>query len=621
MALMDQLSLLIILTAALVTPLTMAWLRLSILPTAVVEILVGILLGPSAFNLVHSNTTLTLLSNTGVIFLLFLSGMEIDFSLFNRRRVPQTPLAAKVASQAPKYSPVFLAVTSYVSIVILALVLGWGCVWLGLFKDPWLAAIIFMTISLGIVIATLKEKELLSKPFGQTILLIAALGEIVPLFALTLYASIFGSHSRSLWLLLLIFLAAGILFLRFKPFFNFYERINKSTTQLDIRLAFFLIFSLVVIAESVGAEGILGAFVAGIVMKLLQPHEDTKVRLDGIGYGFFIPIFFMMSGADLNLRQLLAQPATLLLIPAFFAAYLLAKVAVYAILRLRFKRQNSLAGAAISSVTITMVLAVLQVAKTMHAVTTQQSGAFLLAAILTCVLGPLVFNLSYVAEAEDLKKTTVHFIGTNLWTVPVAQQLAKSWYTISMYTDKAANYRTYNSEVSVDLLDTLEPADVEQQNAFDADIVVLGHFNATKNYQLAKAAKAYGVSRVIARFEDRNVLDAREDELTDLGIEVFNTPNVNIAMLRSLIETPATSQLLTSSATTVYEVTLRNRRYTEQAIRQLPFVGDITISQIFRDRHFIRPTGATTLKFNDRLIFTSSPETAREIRRELGILN
>lgn len=618
---MDQLSLLIILTAALVTPLTMAWLRLSVLPTAVVEILVGILLGPSALNLVHSNTTLTLLSNTGVIFLLFLSGMEIDFSLFTRRRVPQTPLAAKVASQAPKYSPVFLAVTSYASIVVLALALGWGCVWLGLFKDAWLAAIIFMTISLGIVIATLKEKELLSKPFGQTILLIAALGEIVPLFALTLYASIFGSNSRSLWLLLLIFLAAGILFLRFKPFFNFYERINKSTTQLDIRLAFFLIFSLVVIAESVGAEGILGAFVAGIVMKLLQPHEDTKVRLDAIGYGFFIPIFFMMSGAELNLRQLLAQPATLLLIPAFFIAYLLAKVAVYAVLRLRFHRKNALAGAAISSVTITMVLAVLQVAKTMHAVTSQQSGAFLLAAILTCVLGPLVFNLSYAAEAEDLKQTTVHFIGTNLWTVPVAQQLAKNWYTITMYTDKAANYRTYNSEVTVDLLDTLEPTAVEQQNVFDADIVVLGHFNATKNYQLAKAAKAYGVSRVIARFEDRNVLDAREDELTDLGIEVFNTPNVNIAMLRSLIETPATLQLLTSSTTTVYEVTLRNRRYTDQAIRQLPFIGDITISQIFRDRHFIRPTGATTLKFNDRLIFTSSPETAREIRRELGILN
>lgn len=618
---MNQLSLLIILAAALVTPLAMARFRLSLLPTAVVEILVGILLGPSALNMVHTNDTLTLLSNTGVIFLMFLSGMEIDFSLFGRRKTPQTPLAAKVANNAPKYSPVFLAGLSYLLIAVCSLLLGWGLVALKLFSDPWLAAIIFMTISLGIVIATLKEKELLSKPFGQTVLLIAALGEIVLLLSLTIYAAIFGSHNQSLWLILLIFVAAGVLFIRFKPFFNFYERINKSTTQLDIRLAFFLIFSLVVLAESVGAEGILGAFVAGIVMKLLQPREDTKVRLDAIGYGFFIPIFFMMSGANLNLRQLLAQPATLILIPAFFVAYLLAKVTVYGVLRLRFKRGNALAGTAMSAVTITMVLAVLQVAKAMHAVTSQQSGAFLLAAILTCVCGPLLFNMSYSAEAEDLKKTTVHFIGTNLMTVPVAQQLSQGWYDITMYTDKDTNYRTYNSEVNTQLLPELTPESAKAAGVFDANTVVLGHFNATKNYELAKAAKAYGVTRVIVRFEDRNVLDQRADELIALGIEVYNTPSVNIAMLRSLIETPTTLRLLTSSNTTVYEVTLRNRRYTDLAIRQLPFVGDITISRIYRDGHFLRPTGETLLKVNDRVIFTSSATTAREIRQKLGVLN
>ncbi|WP_341778988.1 cation:proton antiporter domain-containing protein [Levilactobacillus sp. HBUAS70063] len=618
---MDQVSLLIILTAALVTPLVMAKFKLTVLPTAVVEILVGIMLGPSLFNVVHTNDTLTLLSNTGVIFLMFLSGMEIDFSLFNRRKRPQTPLAAKVAGNAPKYSPVFIAVSSYVAIAISALLLGFICQWTGLFKDPWLAAIIFMTISLGIFIATLKEKELLSKPFGQTILLIAALGEIVPLFALTIYASIFGKGGKSLWLLLLVFLAAGILFRRFKPFFTFFERINKSTTQLDIRLAFFLIFSMVVIAESVGAEGILGAFVAGIVMKLLQPQEDTRTRLDGIGYGFFIPMFFMMSGVELNLRTLLSDSATILLIPAFLVAYLLAKAAVYFILRLRFKRGNAFAGMAITSATITMVLAVLQVAKTMKVVTSQQSGAFLLAAILTCVLGPLLFNTGYSAEAEDLKKSTVHFIGTNLLTVPVAQQLADSWYDISMYTDKPANYKTYNSEVNVSLLDSLDTHYVTDHDVFDADIVVLGHFNANKNYELAKAAKAYGVNRVIVRFEDRNVLDEREDELTSLGIEVYNTPNVNIAMLRSLIEAPTTLRLMTASTSAVYEVALRNRRYTDQQIRNLDFVGDVTISQIFRNGHFVRPTGSTLLKFNDRIIFTSTPEKAREIRRELGILN
>ncbi|HJE86007.1 MAG TPA: cation:proton antiporter, partial [Levilactobacillus hammesii] len=341
----------------------------------------------------------------------------------------------------------------------------------------------------------------------------------------------------------------------------------------------------------------------------------------GIGYGFFIPMFFMMSGVDLNLRTLLADSATLLLIPAFLVAYLLAKTAVYFILRLRFKRGNAFAGMAITSATITMVLAVLQVAKTMNVVTSQQSGAFLLAAILTCVLGPLLFNTGYSAEAEDLKKSTVHFIGTNLLTVPVAQQLADSWYDISMYTDKPANYKTYNSEVNVSLLDSLDTDYVTNQDVFDADIVVLGHFNANKNYELAKAAKAYGVKRVIVRFEDRNVLDEREDELTDLGIEVYNTPNVNIAMLRSLIEAPTTLRLMTASTSAVYEVALRNRRYTDQQIRNLDFVGDVTISQIFRNGHFVRPTGSTLLKFNDRIIFTSTPEKAREIRRELGILN
>jgi len=203
----------------------------------------------------------------------------------------------------------------------------------------------------------------------------------------------------------------------------------------------------------------------------------------------------------------------------------------------------------------------------------------------------------------------------------VAQQLADSWYDISMYTDKPDNYKTYNSEVNVHLLDSLESDYVEGQDAFDADIVVLGHFNASKNYELAKAAKAYGVKRVIARFEDRNVLDAREDELTDLGIEVYNTPNVNISMLRSLIETPTTLRLLTSTTSAVYEVALHNRRYTGLEIHSLPFVKDITISQIFRDGHFVRPTGSTTLKLNDRIIFTSNAATAREIRRELGILN
>ncbi len=514
---MDQLSLVIILLAALLIPLVMARFKLTLLPTAVIEIIVGVILGPSLFNLIHISETLTMLKGVGVIVLLFLSGLEIDFSLFSRRKNELTPLEQKQSADAPKYSPVTLAFLSYASIAVMSVILAVILKFTGLFSDIWLATILFLTISLGIVIAALKEKELLSKPFGQTILLISALGEVVPMLGLTFYASIYSPTSKSLWLLLIILLVAALLFLRFKAFFKFFDRINKSTTQLDVRLSFFVIVALVTVAESVGAEGILGAFMAGIVIKLLEPHEETKVRLDSIGYGFFIPIFFIMSGVGLNLRTLLSNKQTLILIPAFLVAYLLSKALVYPILRLRFKNGNAFAGAAMTSTTLTVVLAILQVAEHLHKLTSQQSGAFLLAAIITCVIGPLIFNKRYTSEAADVKATNVHFIGTNLLTVPVAQQLTKSGYDVHMYTDRETNYRAFNSEIDVHLLPNLVPSDLVDDLVFDTDVIVLGQSNTKENYRLAKAAKQYGVPRVIARFEDPNILDERKDTLIDMA--------------------------------------------------------------------------------------------------------
>ncbi|GAD15701.1 cation:proton antiporter [Lentilactobacillus otakiensis] len=618
---MNQLSLLIILLAALVIPLAMARFKITFLPTAVVEIIVGVFLGPSVFNWIATSETLNILQNVGVIFLLFLSGMEIDFSLFKSKPRELSPLAAKNQQNQPKYSVLKIASVAYGTIILMSFVMAYILKLTGLFSDVWLSAILFMTISLGIVIAGLKEKELLSKPFGQAILLIAGLGEVVPMIGLTFYASAYSPHSKSLWLILLILVAAALLFWRFKAFFRFFDQINKSTTQVDIRLSFFMIVTLVTVAESVGAEGILGAFLAGIVIKLLEPHEETKVRLDSIGYGFFIPIFFIMSGVNLNLRQLITNPQTLILIPVIFVGYVLAKSLVFTALKLRFKNSNSIAGTAMTATTITVVLAVLQVASHLHRITNQQSGAFLLSAVITCVVGPLIFNKLYSSESEDLKKTTVHFIGTNLTTVPVAQQLAKGWYDVTMYTNNQHNYRAFNSETTIQLLDSLDPEFMIKNGVFDADVVVLGQINSEKNYELAKIAKKYGVNRVIVRFEDRNILDDRRDELNRLGVELYNTPDVNISMLRALIESPSTMRLMTSTDSSVYEVALRNRRYADIQVRNIPFIDKVTITQIYRDKRFIRPSGGTSLKLNDRIIFTSSKAEAPEVRRELGKLN
>lgn len=605
---MEQLSMFIIMLAALLIPILMARFRVSSVPTAVAEIIVGIILGKSGFNLVVQTSELTFLSSLGTIVLMFLSGMEINFSLFKRQS----------SNKANEVSPVTMAVESFAGILLMAFILSWGLKATGMFNDVLLATIIFSTVALGVVIATLKEKEILSRPMGQTILLTAVLGEVVPMLSLTIYASINGGNAERLWMIVLLFLAAIILLNRFKQPFVWFNKITKATTQLDIRLAFFLIFTLVTLAETVGAENILGAFLAGMVMKLLEPSAATQDKLTSIGYGFFIPIFFLMTGVKLNLRTLFANPRTLALIPVLVICFMLAKIAPMIIFRRRFSGRNAFAGGFLLVTTITLVLPTLQVARNLHAITSTQSDAFILAAVIVCIIGPIVFNSIYRLAPEDKVKQRVVFLGTNVFSVPVAQQLSRNWYDVRMVTDNRDNYATYNSEVkNLTYLPELTDESLVDAGLFDCDIMAIDYLDDAKNFRLAKLAKKHQVNRVIAGQNRRNVDEDQLRKLKKLGVEIFNVYNVQTSVLRSLIESPSILSMLNSTEAGLYEVVVRNRRYTGQQLQALPFIDQMTVSRIRRDGQWIIPRGTTVIEPGDHLIFTGKPENVANIRTEL----
>lgn len=607
---MARLSFFIVILAALLIPILMARFKISGVPTAVAEIVMGIILGKSGLNLIQATDSLTGLASIGVIILMFLSGMEINFDLFKRK--PD-------AQHAEKHSPVQLAGLSFLGTVVNAVILAFALKFLGLFPDVFLATILFCTIALGVVIATLKEKEILSRPMGQTILLTAVLGEVVPMFALTIYASVNGNNGGRIWLIVLLFLAAIFLLRRFKQPYVWFNKVTKSTTQLDVRLAFFLIFALVTVAETVGAENILGAFLAGMVMKLLEPSEATEDKLTSIGYGFFIPIFFIMTGARLNLRQLFNNPQALALIPALVVCLIIAKLWAIPVYHLRFNRRNSFAGGFLTVTTITLVLPSLEVARNLHAITQAQSDDFILAAVIVCILSPIVFNSVYRLDREDLVRQRVVFLGTNMLTVPVAQQLGRNWYDIRMVTDDEGNYKTYNSEVSdLKLINPLTEEALEKGNYFDADIVVLGFQNDARNFDLARMVKQHGVNRVITAQTNRTNNEEQLEILNKENIEIFNPYNVQAGVLRSLIQSPTVYQMLLGTEASLWEVKIQNRKYTGRPLRDLPFIDDMTVSRIRRDGKWIMPTGATVLEYNDRLIFSAANLGAvATIRREL----
>ena len=607
---MQQLSMLIIMLAALIIPIAMARFKVSSVPTAVAEIVAGILLGKSAFNIVQETSSLTLLSSLGVIILMFLSGMEINFDLFKK---------APGQKKRDAKSPVSIAVLSFTAVIITAFILGVILYFMGLFSDILLATILFSTIALGVVIATLKEKEILGRPMGQTILLTAVLGEVIPMLALTFYASIYGHNAGRLWLIVLLFLAAIILLRRFRQPYVWFNNVSKATTQLDIRLAFFLIFTLVTVAESVGAENILGAFLAGMVMKLLEPSEATQEKLTSIGYGFFIPIFFIMTGVRLDLKSLFANKTALALIPILVACFIIAKLPTTLIYRRRFNARNSFAGGFLTVTTITLVLPSLQVAKNLHAITSTQSDAFILAAVIVCVLAPIVFNSTYKLNKEDLVKERVVIVGANTLTVPVAQQLSHNWYVVRMLTDNQDNYKTFNSEVNdLKYIKEIDEQALDAGKYFDTDVMVLGFHNDNKNYQMAVLAKKHGVKRVIASVQNPKVSTDHIDELNRLGVEIFNSFVVQNSVLRSLIESPSVFEMLMSAHSGLFEVTIHNQRYVGIELRSLPFIDQITVSRIYRKHKPISPSGDTVLEYGDHILYTGPYEIVNEVRQRLG---
>ncbi|WEV70925.1 cation:proton antiporter [Lactobacillus sp. ESL0785] len=610
-----NLSLVIVSVAAFLTPTLLAKLKISLIPTTVAEIVVGVILGKSCLNIIHINSVLTTLSTLGTIMLLFLSGMEIDFSLFKKSK-PTTALAAKKAQKMPKETPLKVAIIGYSLTLVTAIILGVLFKICGLFSDVFLSVILFATVSLGVMISILKENNLLGQAYGQTLLLFGVFGEIIPLLGLTVYSAIKSGNGGTLWLISLVFLAAAFLLARFRNFFNIFGKITKSTTQLDMRFAFLVIVILVVLAMSVGAENILGAFLAGIVIKLLEPEETTQEKLNAIGYGFLIPFFFVLTGVKLNLVSLLGSRTTLMLIPLLLLAFLLAKLPAYYSFKRLFSKRNALAGTFLVETTMTLVISGVAVAQNIHALNNQQGGALTLAAVITCLLGPMLFKKLYQPQDEQLPKTIVHIIGTTVSSVATCHQLPHDWYTTRLYTRHKESYETYKNSAPVTLLTTMEPVELIRQGIFDTDILVITDIHSKINYSLALAAKKYGVERVLVRMDDPdpNEAESMEKELNNLKIEYFNTFDTGVGVFRTAIESPEVLQFITSSTSSLFEVTMTNARFNGSLLSELPEIDEVVISKIVRKGKFIDPHDATRLALNDHLIMAGPRDVVSRLR-------
>ncbi|HEH2085509.1 TPA: monovalent cation:proton antiporter family protein [Staphylococcus aureus] len=610
---MEFLSLVIVVLAAFLTPIIVNRLNINFLPVVVAEILMGIVIGNSFLNIVERDSILNILSTLGFIFLMFLSGLEIDFKAFKkdkRARQGQNDDESSIPGHLN------LALTVFAFIMIISILLAYVFKWLGLVDDVLLMVIIISTISLGVVVPTLKEMNIMRTTIGQFILLVAVLADLVTMILLTVYGAINGQGGSTIWLIgiLVVFTAISyILGVQFKRM-SFLQKLMDGTTQIGIRAVFALIILLVALAEGVGAENILGAFLAGVVVSLLNPDEEMVEKLDSFGYGFFIPIFFIMVGVDLNIPSLIKEPKLLIIIPILIVAFIISKLIPAMFIRRWFDMKTTIASAFLLTSTLSLVIAAAKISERLNAISAETSGILILSAVITCVFVPIIFKKLFPVPDEFNRKIDVSLIGKNQLTIPIAQNLTSQLYDVTLYYRKdLSDRRQLSDDITMIEIADYEQDVLERLGLFDRDIVVCATNDDDINRKVAKLAKAHQVERVICRLESTT----DDTELVDSGIEIFSSYLSNKILLKGLIETPNMLNLLSNVETSLYEIQMLNYKYENIQLRNFPFGGDIIFVRIIRNNESIVPHGDTQLRYGDRLIVTGAKEYVDELKQEL----
>lgn len=606
-------SLVIVVVAAFLTPIIVNRLNVTFLPVVVAEILMGIIIGNSFLGLVHKDEMLNILSTLGFIFLMFLSGLEIDFSAFKKDTRKRQGIN-KNEKNLPSHLQ--LALTVFSLIMVLSIILAFAFKWLGFVDDVLLMVIIISTISLGVVVPTLKEMNIMRTTIGQFILLVAVLADLFTMVLLTIYGGINGEGGGSIWLSAILIVFTAIFYLLGSVFkrLNFMQRLMGGTTQIGIRAIFALIILLVALAEGVGAEYILGAFLAGVVVSLLKPDEEMIHTLDSFGYGFFIPIFFIMVGVDLDIPSLIKETSLLIIIPILILSFIVSKLIPVLFIRRWFDTKTTIASAFLLTSTLSLVIAAAKIAEELKAITSEMSGILILSAIITCVFVPVVFKKLFPIPDEVNRKIDIALIGKNQLTIPIVQNLTSQLYNITLFYRKdLSDKRNLPDNVTVIEISEYEESLLERLGLFNQDIVVCSANDDGLNKRIAKLAKSHGVNRVICRLEN----SGDDEELKTDGIEVFSNFISNKIFLKGLIETPNMLNILSNVETSLYEIEMLNYKYENILLRHFPFGGDIIFVRIVRNNESIVPHGDTQLRYKDRLIVTGSKEYVDELKSEL----
>jgi Kef-type K+ transport system membrane component KefB len=351
------------------------------LPSVVLEIVAGIVIGPSVLGLVEADQAIEVVALIGLTFVLFLAGLEIDFG---RLRGPVLRLTA-------------VAFAASFALAV-AVSLGLGAV--GLVDTPLLVAIILCATSLGVLVPVLKDAGQIASTFGQLIIAAASIADFGAIILLTIFFSGEGGTGSTLLRLGSLFALAAVVLAVVRGAEHSMRiradllRLQDTTAQIRVRAALVLFVGFAAVADTLGLEVILGAFVAGAIVSLADrdqamTHPDFRRKLEAIGFGFFIPVFFVSSGVRFDLDALTASTSSLVMVPVFLAALVLVRGLPAALYRRRLGTRKAAIAGLMQATSLPFIVAATAIGMEHGLIDAAGSAALIGAGLLSVLCFPL----------------------------------------------------------------------------------------------------------------------------------------------------------------------------------------------------------------------------------------
>jgi Kef-type K+ transport system membrane component KefB len=350
------------------------------LPSVVLEIVAGIVVGPSVLGWVTVDATIEVVATIGLAFLLFLAGLEIDFDRLRGRVLRLSALGYAA---------------SFAIAVAVALGLSAG----GLVDTPLLVAIVLASTSLGVLIPVLKDAGQSGSTLGQLVLAAGSIADFGAIILLSVLFSGEGGTGATLLLIgCLLALAAVVLVVargaeRSMRIRADLLRLQDTTAQIRVRGAMVLLIAFAAIAQRLGLEVILGTFAAGAALTLIDrdqgmSHPQFRRKLEAMGFGLFIPVFFVSSGVAYDLDALVASASTVLMVPVFLAALLAVRGLPALLYRSLLGGRQALVAGLLQATSLPFIVAATAIGRELGLIDAAGAAALIAAGLLSVVVFP-----------------------------------------------------------------------------------------------------------------------------------------------------------------------------------------------------------------------------------------